>query len=167
MSAAARLTVCLVHQAARRCSRRATTSWAAISVLRTSCFLCTQEECHPAALMKARYGVAGWDALKALWWRERRLQKATLGSKKYRWFSMAAKIFVLCTLFVRGAVSTDNTLRARAPAPRCSCHPHLRLRVQQGLSLGSPPQSCVQRHQDDFEHRFTGGLAVKRSGSGV
>jgi hypothetical protein len=76
--------------------------------------------------MKARYGVAGWDALKALWWRERRLQKATLGSKKYRWFSMSAKIFVLCTLFVRGAVSTDDTLRARP-----------------GLALLPPPALCA------------------------
>ena len=72
-----------------------------------------QERSHPAALMKARYGVPGWDALKALYWRERRLQKATLSSKKYRWGSMSAKIIVLSTLFVQKAVSTDDTLRVR------------------------------------------------------
>ena len=30
-----------------------------------------REESHPGSLMKARYGVPGWDALKALWWRDR------------------------------------------------------------------------------------------------
>ena len=26
---------------------------------------------HAASLAKARYGIPGWDAVKALWWRER------------------------------------------------------------------------------------------------
>jgi hypothetical protein len=26
---------------------------------------------HPASLAMARYGIPGWDAVKALWWRER------------------------------------------------------------------------------------------------
>ena len=26
---------------------------------------------HPGALMRATYGVPGWDAVKAIWWRER------------------------------------------------------------------------------------------------
>ena len=30
-----------------------------------------REASHPGSLMKAQFGVPGWDALKALWWRER------------------------------------------------------------------------------------------------
>ena len=86
---------------------------------------------HPGALMKSKFGVAGWDAVKALMWRERILLLRDRQGQIYRYVQMAVLAFVFCTLFVRGRTVTSDSVRVRfswlrylpvAVAMACSTH---------------------------------------------
>lgn len=65
---------------------------------------------HPAALMKSKFGVPGWESLKALFWRERILLTANKQGQKYRYIQMAVLAFAVATVFVRGEVSHDENM---------------------------------------------------------
>lgn len=68
---------------------------------------------HPAALLKSQYGVPGWDHLKALTWREKILLTRNKSGQVYRYVQMAVLAIMLATLFVRGEVVTNDSVRVR------------------------------------------------------
>ena len=65
---------------------------------------------HPASLMKSKYGVAGWDILKALTWREGILLTRNKIAQKYRYINMVILSSVAALLFLRGEVTTDKDM---------------------------------------------------------
>lgn len=80
-----------------------------------------KREGHPAALMTSTYGVTGWDAVKALVWRERMLLTRDKQAQIYRYVQMAVLAIMASTLFLRGEVTTidTNDVRVRALCFRC------------------------------------------------
>jgi hypothetical protein len=69
---------------------------------------------HPAALLRSKYGVAGWDAVKALMWREQRLLTRNKEAQMYRYIQMATLAVITATLFLRGEVTNTNSVQARS-----------------------------------------------------
>jgi hypothetical protein len=72
------------------------------------------ERGHPAALLRAKYGVAGWDALKALTWRERLLLTRNRNAQTYRYIQMFVLAVMVSTLFLRGRVTNTDSVGVRA-----------------------------------------------------
>ena len=72
---------------------------------------------HPASLMKSMYGIPGWDHVKALMWREKLLLTRNKSGQLYRYVQMAVLAIMLATLFVRGEVVDNDSVRVR---PRLS-----------------------------------------------
>ena len=56
----------------------------------------------------------GFEALKALMWREKLLLTADRQAQIYRYAQMAFLAFVLSTVFVRGRVTNDKDLAVRS-----------------------------------------------------
>jgi hypothetical protein len=68
------------------------------------------ERGHPAALLRAKYGVAGWDALKALTWREQLLLTRNRNAQTYRHIQMFVLAVMVSTLFLRGRVTNTDSV---------------------------------------------------------
>lgn len=77
---------------------------------------------HPAALMKSMYGIPGWDHVKALTWRERILLTRNKSGQLYRYIQMAVLSIMLATLFVRGEVVDNDSVRVRPNLTLCIVH---------------------------------------------
>jgi hypothetical protein len=60
-----------------------------------------------------RFGVTGYDHLKALMWRETVLQGRNRSEQVYRYTQMVVLAIILATVFLRGEVFSTNTIQVR------------------------------------------------------